>query len=123
MDGSCNLSKFRTQIKPVATSLDSLSGWWNAVSVADLDNDGDMDMVFGNRGDNSYIRVSSLAPAKMFINDFDNNGSYDQICTRFIEGKDRPIALKREMALQLPSFMKNMKYAEYAEKSIYDLAA
>lgn len=109
-------------LSPVATSLDSLTGWWNAVSVADLDNDGDMDMVFGNRGDNTYIKPNSAAPVKMFVNDFDNNGSIEQILTRFIEGKDKPIALKREFTAQLPHLLKNnMTFAEYAEKSIYDL--
>jgi hypothetical protein len=83
-------------LSPVATSLDSLSGWWNAVSVADLDNDGDMDMVFGNRGDNTYIKATPAAPVKMFVNDFDNNGSIEQILTRYVEGKDKPIAFSPE---------------------------
>ena len=110
------------RLSPVATSLDSLSGWWNAVSVTDLDNDGDMDMVLGNRGNNTYIKVSRTAPVKMFVNDFDNNGSIEQIFTRYIEGKDKPIALKRELTAQLPSLLKNnLTFAEYAEKSIYEL--
>lgn len=109
-------------LSPVATSLDSLTGWWNAVSVADLDNDGDMDMVFGNRGDNTFLKPSRSAPVKMFVNDFDNNGSIEQIFTRYVEGKDKPIALKRELTAQLPSLPNNkMTFAEYAEKSIYEL--
>ena len=110
------------RLSPIATSLDSLSGWWNAVSVADLDHDGDMDMVLGNRGDNTYIKVSPEAPVKMFVNDFDNNGSIEQIFTRYVEGKDKPIALKRDLTAQLPVLLKkNLKFAEYAVKSIYEL--
>jgi hypothetical protein len=109
-------------LSPVATSLDTLSGWWNAVSVADLDNDGKMDMVFGNRGDNTFLKPGRSAPVKMFVNDFDNNGSIEQIFTRYVEGKDKPIGLKRELTAQLPSLPKNkMTFAEYAEKSIYEL--
>jgi len=110
------------RLSPIATSLDSLSGWWNAVSVIDLDNDGDMDMVIGNRGNNTYIKVGREAPVKMFVNDFDNNGSIEQIFTRYVEGKDKPIALKRELTAQLPFLLnKNLKFAEYAVKSIYEL--
>jgi hypothetical protein len=110
------------RLSPIATSLDSLSGWWNAVSVADLDNDGDMDMVLGNRGNNTYIKVSPEAPVKMFVNDFDNNGSIEQIFTRYVEGKDKPIALKRDLTAQLPVLLKkNLKFAEYAVKSVYEL--
>jgi hypothetical protein len=109
-------------LSPIATSLDSLSGWWNAVSVIDLDNDGDMDMVLGNRGDNTYIKVSPEAPVKMFVNDFDNSGSIEQIFTRYVEGKDKPIALKRDLTAQLPVLLeKNLKFAEYAVKSVYEL--
>ncbi len=110
------------RLSPIATSLDSLSGWWNAVSVADLDHDGDMDMVLGNRGNNTYIKVSPEAPVKMFVNDFDNNGSIEQIFTRYVEGKDKPIALKRDLTAQLPVLLKkNLKFAEYAVKSVYEL--
>jgi len=110
------------RLSPVESSLDSLTGWWNALSVTDLDMDGDMDMVLGNRGNNSYIKPSSAAPVKMFVNDFDNSGTIEQICTRYIEGKDKPIHLKREITVQLPILRKeNLKFSEYAEKSIYDL--
>jgi hypothetical protein len=110
------------RLSPIETSLDGLSGWWNAIAVTDLDMDGDMDMVLGNRGDNSFIKVSSAAPVKLFVNDFDNNGTIEQICTRTIEGKDKPIHMKRELTVQLPALLKtNLTFSAYAEKSIYEL--
>ena len=110
------------RLSPVETSLDGLSGWWNAIAVTDLDRDGDMDMVLGNRGDNSFLKVSSTKPVKLFVNDFDNNGAIEQICTRTIEGTDKPIHMKRELSAQLPGILKkNLSFSVYAEKSIYDL--
>jgi hypothetical protein len=110
------------RLSPAVTSLDSLSGWWNAVSVADLDNDGDMDMVLGNWGNNTYLKASEKAPLKMFVNDFDNNGSFEQILTRYTEGKDKPISLKRELTAQVPTLLPdNLTFSGYAEKSIYEL--
>jgi hypothetical protein len=50
---------------------DSLKGWWNRLQLADMDGDGDMDLIAGNWGLNSAIKVSKAEPATMFYNDFD----------------------------------------------------
>ena len=110
------------RLSEMKTNLDSLSGWWNAVKAVDLDNDGDVDLVLGNRGENFHYKTSPEAPAKMFINDFDNNGTIEQILTRNIAGKDKPIPLKKELTTQIVSLKKkNQNYAEYAKKSIQEI--
>lgn len=110
------------RLSELPTSLDSLSGWWNAIAASDLDKDGDIDLVLGNRGENMYYKASPDAPAKMFINDFDNNGTVEQILTRFTEGKNKPIPLKRELMNQIVSLKKsNLTYSEFAKKSIEEI--
>ena len=42
-------------------------GWWNTVTVADVDADGHPDLVLGNLGLNSTISVSPARPARLFV--------------------------------------------------------
>jgi len=106
----------------IESDLDELHGWWNAVESADLDNDGDMDLILGNQGLNTLYKTYADAPMKMWINDFDSNGTFEQIVTRNIDGKDYPIHMKKELTSQMVSLKKqNLKASEYARKSIDEL--
>ncbi len=110
------------RLSPMTTNLDDISGWFNAVHAKDIDNDGDIDLIIGNRGLNASYRASKDAPAKMFVNDFDNNGTIEQVFTQSIDGKDIPIHLKKEITGQINSLKKqNLKFSEYAKKSIDEL--
>ncbi|RYY52014.1 MAG: CRTAC1 family protein, partial [Chitinophagaceae bacterium] len=78
------------------TGLEGLSGWWQSIAVADLNGDGKQDLVLGNVGENFYLRPDEQHPVKLWLNDFDNNGSTEQFLTRTVDGKDMPVFLKRE---------------------------
>jgi hypothetical protein len=104
------------------TSLDDLHGMWNTVEAADLDNDGDIDFVFGNQGNNTAHKSSIENPIKMWMNDFDDNGTIEQILTNHEEGKDYPMHMRKELTSQLVSLKKqNLKASVYAKKSIDEL--
>lgn len=106
----------------VPTSLDSLYGLWQTVAVADVNGDGRQDLLLGNIGENFCLRPDAQHPAKLWMGDFDNNGSIDKILTRTVDGKDMPFFLKQEMQDQLPSIKKqNLKHGDYAKKSVQDL--
>jgi hypothetical protein len=106
----------------VKTNLDKLNGWWKTVAVADIDNDGDEDLILGNVGDNFYLQPSNISPVKLFMNDFDASGSVKKILTRTINGTDKPVFMKRDLTEQIPSLKKqNLKHADYADKNIEDL--
>ena len=59
---------------------------------------------------------------KLWVNDFDQNGSMEQFLTRTVDGKDMPVFLKREITDQFPALKKaNLRHSDYATKSIHDL--
>lgn len=106
----------------VRTNLDSMFGWWQSVAAADLDGDGDQDLILGNIGENFYLKPDKETPVKMWMSDFDNNGITEKIITRTVNTRDMPVFLKREMTDQLTSLKKqNLKHEDFAGKSIREL--
>ncbi|QLE00832.1 VCBS repeat-containing protein [Galbibacter sp. BG1] len=109
-------------LRPLKTSLNKMNGWWNTVTAEDLNKDGKMDLILGNDGLNLSYKASIEEPIKLYVNDFDNNGSIEQITTRVINNKDTPIHLKKEITGQLVSLKKqNLKPSDYAAKSLDEL--
>jgi len=101
---------------------DSLKGWWNRLQVADMDGDGDLDLIAGNWGLNSSIRVSKAEPATIFYNDFDNNGSVDPLICYYIQGKSYPMATRDEITDQIVSLRQRFPtYDSYANAAIEDI--
>ena len=98
--------------------FDQTEGWWHDIETADLNMDGKPDFVIGNQGLNSFFRQGD----RMYVNDFDKNGSKEQLfCTK--QG-DRyfPIVDKDELVSQLPTLRKSLLYyKDYSTKSIDEL--
>ena len=106
----------------IKSGLENYFGWWQSMTVADVDLDGDQDIILGNLGENFYLKPDSISPVKVWMSDFDKNGTADKIFTRTIEGKDVPVFTKREITDQIPSLKKlNLKHHEYATKTIQEL--
>ncbi len=109
-------------LKPIESSLDSLHGWWLTISSSDLDNDGDMDLILGNKGSNIPYKPSFDSPMKLWVNDFDENGGMEQITTVYENNGDYPLHMRKEVTMQIVSLKKeNLKASAYAKKTIQEL--
>lgn len=77
------VNKGGTFEKLADTGLENYLGWWNSITSADFDQDGDSDFVVGNLGANNSHHPTAERPLKIYAKDFDNNGSVDPVTFAF----------------------------------------
>jgi enediyne biosynthesis protein E4 len=108
--------------------LSNLNGWFNSITNADLDNDGDMDYVLGNYGENSFYQASVNYPLNIYAKDFDKNESFDAVMSTWLPSannlikKEYPSTSRDELIKEM-TFMKGRfaKYDGYANTEMKDL--
>ncbi len=106
-------------VKPLAGT----EGLWKTIELADVDSDGDLDIIAGNQGENCKLPVSKEHPAQLLAKDLDQNGIVEQIISCYTEdGKTYPMVLKGELQRSIPTIKKKfIKYKEYANKTVEEL--
>jgi hypothetical protein len=102
--------------------LSDTEGWWHTIIAKDLNGDGKMDFVLGNQGLNSFFKASVTKPVTMYVNDFDLNGSIEQIICAYNGDKSYPVAMKDDMVKQIPSLSEKFKkFNDYKEATIENM--
>jgi len=98
------------------------SGWWNTIVACDVDRDGDTDLIAGNLGLNSVLKASVKEPVEMYLQDFDNNGSLDQVICSFQDGVSYPVASLDELERQINGLKERFpKYSDFGGKTVRDI--
>ncbi|WP_077347882.1 VCBS repeat-containing protein [Algoriphagus sp. A40] len=99
-----------------------LSGWWSSLTQADIDGDGDLDLIAGNFGLNSQLVANSEKSIRLYAADFDQNGSIDPILECYIGDGFYPYASRDELLDQMVSMRsKFTDYSSYSKAKITDL--
>ena len=102
--------------------LSNTEGWWHSIVAKDLNGDGKIDFILGNNGLNSRFKASASRPITMYVNDFDLNGSVEQIICAYNGDKSYPVAMKDDIVKQIPSLaVKFKKFEDYKDATIEDL--
>jgi hypothetical protein len=102
--------------------LNQYKGWWSSLKAEDIDNDGDLDIIAGNLGLNSKFKASETEPMKIYIKDFDENGTKECVTSIFRIGKPYVFHLKQDLVGQIPMLKKRfLTYASYAGKQFNDV--
>jgi hypothetical protein len=109
-----------------ATDISGSTGLWQSIYTTDINGDGFPDILAGNWGWNTKFWAGKNGPLKLYVKDFDKNGSTEQIVAYTIDGKEYTFLAKDELERSLPVLKKAyLKYSDVAGKTVqymfYDL--
>lgn len=112
--------KFR--IKTSDTGLEEAVGWWFSLEKADIDNDGDDDLLAGNLGLNYKYKATSEEPFTVHYDDFDNNGKNDIVLGYFNFGEHFPLRGRSCSSEQVPSIKEKFtSYNKFASATLSEV--
>ncbi|HOA39169.1 MAG TPA: VCBS repeat-containing protein, partial [Flavihumibacter sp.] len=110
-----------------ATDIPGSTGLWQSLWLNDANSDGKLDIYGGNWGLNSKLAAGKIPPLKLYVKDFDKNGSTEQIMAYTLpDKKEYTFLAKDELERALPVLKKAyLQYSEVAGKDVqymfYDL--
>jgi hypothetical protein len=111
----------------IQSGIDGHVGWWNSIVAGDFNNDGNIDYVAGNLGQNSNYKASFTRPMTILGKDVDGNGSFDAMIFCYMKADDGsqkpfPMHTRDDLISQLISIRKKYPtYRGFGQATIDDL--
>jgi hypothetical protein len=97
-------------------------GWWYDIEKGDFDNDGDMDLILGNLGLNYKYQASEQKPFRVYLNDFDENETYDIVLSYKNDDIEYPVRGRQCSSQQMPVIKEKFKdYNTFASASLEEI--
>ncbi|MGH2565905.1 MAG: FG-GAP repeat domain-containing protein, partial [Ginsengibacter sp.] len=101
------------------SDIPNSSGLWQTLYVTDTNGDGYPDMLAGNWGHNSKLYAGKDGPLKLYVKDFDYNGSVEDVLTYTIQGKEYCFLGKDQLEKSLPVLkVQHLTYSEVAGQTV-----
>ncbi|TKD63406.1 FG-GAP-like repeat-containing protein [Flavobacterium sp. ASW18X] len=102
--------------------LEDTVGWWFSLKADDIDNDGDIDLVAGNLGENYKYKASEDATFDIFLNDFDGNRTNDIVLSYYNDGEQYPVRGRECSSQQMPNIKKKFEnYDAFSKATLIDV--
>jgi hypothetical protein len=112
----------KLQQKDEQGMIGQTEGWWQTVELSDYDTDGDLDILAGNMGTNSFLKASREEPIVIYLKDFNDDGQVDPIIGYTKNGREYPVAPRDELLTPF-KFLRSKfnSYEDYAGQTIQEI--
>jgi enediyne biosynthesis protein E4 len=101
------------------TEVPKSTGLWQTIYTTDVNGDGFNDILAGNWGLNTKLAAGKTGPLKLYVKDFDKNGSVESVMCYTVGGEEFTFLAKDELERSLPVLKKHyLKYSDVAGKTV-----
>ena len=99
------------------------TGWWSALTVADVNGDGRPDLIVGNVGLNTKYHATPAAPTVVFAGDLDGSGHPALLEAQYdTDGRLYPVRGRSKLAYPFPWLRKKFPtFADYSRATVQDI--
>lgn len=105
-----------------AYGLDAYVGWWYSLLVKDVNQDGVVDIVAGNLGENSRLHREGDLPLQVHAGDLDGNQAIDIVLSTSENGKVYPVRGRQCSSEQVPVIKDRFEtYDSFASATIAEI--